>query len=192
MPLRLSKLLPALLLVTQCFSCGNPDKKVTLLEAPGTVSDSSCKRNACPSIDFSLVNANGDPLEKSIEKGDIGKDISWGVAVKSDAVSGRIKLALVERPLWIEVKPSSSPGTLDLIGKPDGATLKNSITILARDIGRCRALESVPKDCESSSKSFSDYDRSVSLTYSIGGAAGGSSSGGSTPSGTTSPTGSLH
>ena len=190
--MRLNSLKPVLviLMVTFFASCGKTEQKVSLQEAAGTVSDPTCKRAACPVVEFTVVNGKDLSLDKVVETGDVGTDVDWSVKVSSKAVSGRIKLLVVERPLWIEKKESSEVGKVFFIGKPDEVAAKNAISILARDIGRCRALEKTPKNCESAETSFEDYDKTFRLNYTISGK-GGSSIGGSTaPTGTTSPTGS--
>lgn len=189
--MRLNRLKPTFVILLLMFfaSCGKTEQKVSLQEAPGTVSDPSCKRAACPAVEFAVVNGKGLSLDQAVETGAVGIDIDWSVKVSSKAVSGRIKLLIVERPLWVEKKDSSEAGMVSFIGKPDDVAAKNAISILARDIGRCRALEKTPKNCESAESSFEDYDKSFKLNYTISGK-GGSTGGSTAPTGTTSPTGS--
>ena len=162
-------ILPALL-----ASCGKTQQKVSIADLSATASDPSCRRNNCPEIDFSVVGNKDLSLETTIAAGAVGKKIDWNIKAVSKGMAGRIKILVIERPLWIQqiVDPKSS-GVILFDGIPDAPVAKNFIPLLVRDIGRCRALEVAPKECESASARFKEYDKEYQLNYQITGSGAG-------------------
>ncbi len=157
--------------VALTLACGQPNQKVDLQNSLLTDSaDPNCKPGACPEVAYALVDGAGKSLDSASQSGAIGKDFAWSVKVKSSAPSSRIKIAVVQKAQWMIVKSSASGGGgLDISGNPTESVSQNSVVILARDLGRCAAMEKVPKDCSSPEKSFDQYDKKFQMKYTISG-----------------------
>lgn len=155
-------------------SCGKTQQKVNIADLSATAGDPSCRRNNCPEIDFSIVAGKDLSLDTTIAAGAVGKKIDWNIKSVSKGMAGRIKILVIERPLWIQqiVDPKGS-GVILFDGTPDAPVAKNFIPLLVRDIGRCRALEVAPKDCESATARFKQYDKEYKLNYQITGSVAG-------------------
>ena len=155
-------------------SCGKTQQKISIADLSATASDPSCKRNNCPEIDFSVVAGKDLSLDTTVAAGAVGKKIDWNIKSVSKGMAGRIKILVIERPLWMQqiIDPKTS-GVILFEGTPDSPVAKNSIPLLVRDIGRCRALEAAPKDCESSTARFKQYDKEYKLNYQITGSGAG-------------------
>ncbi len=153
------------------FGCGQPNQKIDINNSLLSASaDPNCNPGACPEVEYSLVDGAGKSLDSASQSGAVGKNFSWSVKVKSSAPSSRIKIAVVQKAQWMLATGSSTDGGgLDISGKPTEAVSQNSVVILARDMGRCAAMEKVPKDCSSPEKSFDQYDKKFQMKYTISG-----------------------
>jgi hypothetical protein len=150
------------------LSCGRTEQKIELknrlLEE---VKDPNCKLRDCPEIAYKLVDSSDVDITSKVFEGVQGSQIDWTIKVKSTAPAGRIKIALAESPNWIKKRESSVAGSLQLYGRPDNAVTENIIRFLARDISRCAALEKTTKECSNPKTSLADYDKIITLKYSI-------------------------
>lgn len=150
------------------LSCGRTEQKIELknrlLES---VKDPNCKVGDCPEIVFKLVDGSEVDITSKVFEGVQNSSIDWTVKVKSSAPLGRIKIALAESPGWVKKRELSSAGSMQLYGAPENVVTENVIKILARDISRCAALEKVTKDCSNAKAALPDYDKVISLKYSI-------------------------
>jgi hypothetical protein len=126
------------------FACGRTEQKVELKnELLSDVSDPNCKKGSCPEVEYTLVDGSGSSIESKVYEGTVGVPLKWPVSVKSSAPAGRIKLELVEKPTWLVKEASGTPGSIFITNKPNDMEFVSDgfLVILARDIGRCIALE---------------------------------------------------
>jgi hypothetical protein len=151
------------------FACGRTAQKVELKNEPlSDVSDPNCKNGSCPEVEYSLVDGSGSNIESKVYEGTVKVPVRWPVSVKSSATASRIKLALVgEKAQWIQKEASGTSGSIFIVGTPEEFTSESSISFLARDMGRCAALEKNVKDCSSPEVSFAKYDRKFKLRFKI-------------------------
>ena len=151
------------------FACGRTEQKVELKNGLlSDVSDPNCKKGSCPEVEYTLVDGSGSNIENKVYEGTVKVPVKWPVSVKSSTPASRIKLALVgEKAQWIQKESSGTPGSIFIVGIPEEFTSESSISFLARDMGRCAALEKTVKDCSSPEVSLAKYDRKFKLKYKI-------------------------
>lgn len=154
--------------VILALSCGRTEQKIELknrlLEE---VKDPNCKLRDCPEISYKLVDSSDVDITTKVFEGVQGSRIEWTIKVKSTAPGGRIKIALKESPDWIKKKELSAAGAMQLYGSPENPVTENIVRFLARDISRCAALEKTTKECSNPKTSLADYDKIITLKYSI-------------------------
>ena len=157
--------------VALTLACGQPNQKVDLQNSLLSDSaDPNCKPGACPEVAYALVDGAGKSLDSASQSGAVGKVFAWSVKVKSSAPSSRLKIAVVQKAQWMQAANSTSDGGgVDISGNPTESVSQNAVVILARDMGRCAAMEKVPKDCSSPDKSFDQYDKKFQMKYTISG-----------------------
>lgn len=162
-------------------SCGRPKQKVEVkdlgtkgagtgsTQASGIVTDPNCSSaSACKSVEFTLQDDQGRELaQASGLSGKLGVDISWSVQVAAKGTpAGRIKIALINAPVWMESAPGKTPGSLSIVGTPRDV-MQDSINIRARDMTRCAINNKKDEDCTDVEKFYSDYDKDISVKFSI-------------------------
>lgn len=151
-------------------ACGRTEQKVELKSSQlDDLNDSNCKRGKCPAIDFSIVDSSGFDVTSKTFEGLVKTPIEWAIKVKSTSPAGRVKIHLREYPTaWMNFRNNGAPGSLLLFGTPENITGSNSVTILARDIARCVALnKDSKKNCSDVKVDFADYDKTINLKYTI-------------------------
>jgi len=157
------------------FACGRTEQKVELKnQVLSDVSDPNCKKGSCSEVEYTLVDGSGSNIESKVYEGTVKVPLKWPVSVKSSAPAGRIRLELVEKPVWLVKEASGTPGSI-FISNALGDTEFVSdgfLVILARDIGRCIALEKLAKDCSSPQVALAKYDRKFKLRFKISAASG--------------------
>ena len=163
--------------------CGRPAQKVNLKnEQLDAIKDPSCKKSSCPELAYSLVDDAGVDLTSGSKSGSVGTPVNWVVQVKTTGVASRIKIAIVEAASWMEKKSLSKDGGIAIVGTPVEVASRNAVIILARDMGRCVAMEANAKSCSDPEASFDKYDRKFNLDYTITAGPGNTGSIPSTPS----------
>ncbi len=151
-------------------ACGRTEQKVELKSSQlDDLNDSNCKRDKCPAIDFSIVDSSGFDVTSKTFEGLVKTPIEWAIKVKSTSPAGRVKIVLKEYPTsWMNFRNNGAPGSLLLFGTPENITGSNAVTILARDIARCVALnKDSKKNCSDVKVGFADYDKTFNLKYTI-------------------------
>lgn len=171
----LSPAVISLLLIGLTSSCGRPKQKVDISEGSSMasntldVSDPNCKKSACPKVESQIVDDFGKDLSLETLTGVVGVPVEWKIKVKSEAAAGRIRIALIEKPVWLESNAGSEPGSIIGSGVPKEVATNASFVVLARDIGRCKALEKVTKSCADVKTPFAEYDKLFNIKFSISG-----------------------
>lgn len=151
-----------------CLSCGRTEQKVELKNRLLEESkDPNCKPSLCPEIDYKLVDSSGVDVAGKVFEGVQNSNVEWTVKIKSNAPAGRVKIVLKVSPDWLDQRDSDRPGSIQLVGLPKMQVDENTVTILARDMARCAALEKVSKDCSNSEVPLPKYDKQFTLKYSI-------------------------
>jgi hypothetical protein len=156
-------------------SCGRSKQKVdigvgsTMSSGTLDVSDPNCKKAACPKVEFQLVDDSNKDLSQETLTGSVGVEVNWKFQVKSEATPGRIRIALVEAPIWLTSAAGAEPGSIVASGKPTETATNASFVVLARDIGRCKAMEKVTKSCADVKTPFEAYDKLFNIKFSITG-----------------------
>lgn len=160
-------------------SCGRRGQRVDVRdESFGEILDPNCTKANCSAVDYGIVDSHGNALESSVFTGQVGVPLEWGVALKTNGRVNRVKLAILESPLWLKKSTSFDPGTLVLTGTPVDLVSKGVVTILARDMSRCAVNEARPKDCLIVEKDFEGkYDKKFTMAFSITGTSLSDSSG---------------
>jgi hypothetical protein len=163
-------------LVVGMSACGKAKQRVDIQDASSvsstdtlTVNDPNCKKSACPKVDFSIVNGSGKDLTTESFSGSMGVPVDWKLRVKSDATPGRVRIVILQAPLWLKSKPADIPGGVDIVEVPDEVATNASFVVLGRDISRCKALEKVTKSCTDTKTSYKEYDTLFNIRFSITG-----------------------
>jgi hypothetical protein len=150
------------------LSCGRTEQKVELKnKLLDDANDSTCKAKNCPEVDYKLVDGSGVDISSKVFVGVKNSSVEWTIKVKSTAASGRIKIAPVQWPGWMNRRDAGSAGSMQIYGTPDNVVTENTVRILARDISRCAALEKSTKQCSDPQSELPDYDKVFTLKYSI-------------------------
>lgn len=148
--------------------CGRTEQKIELKNALiDDANDPNCKRGKCPQVEYSVTDSSGIDLAQKTFEGIVSSNVEWAVKVKSQTPNGRIKIALKIRPNWVKSKATGSAGSIIIFGTPENTTEMNTITLVARDIARCAALETDTKQCSNSKVDFKDYDKVFTLKFAI-------------------------
>lgn len=163
-------------------SCGKTTQKVQTAKTV-TKGDDALKPvdpncvgpQKCPVPTFSVLDETNAILPIGVEPpaptktGAVGVALTqpWTFRIDPPTAAGRIQLAVEQSPQWAAV--GKSEGVKTFAGTPNAAAAVGAIVVIARDMDLCKVTESDAKVCFDETRKFPNYDKRVTVKYTITG-----------------------